>query len=81
MVADRGAGCSNHRLRSLSSLNHHKKPKITMNTIIAKLKEESTWKGLIAIAMACGLQLDPELQNSILVVGLAIMGIINIKAK
>jgi len=52
-----------------------------MNTIIAKLKEESTWKGLIAIAMACGLQLDPELQNSILVVGLAIMGIINIKAK
>jgi len=52
-----------------------------MNTIIQKLKEESTWKGLIAIAMACGLQLDPELQNSILVVGLAIMGIINIKAK
>jgi len=52
-----------------------------MNKIIEKLKEESTWKGLIAIAMACGLQLDPELQNSILVVGLAIMGIINIKAK
>jgi len=52
-----------------------------MNTIIQKLKEESTWKGLIAIAMACGLQLDPELQNSILVVGLAIMGLINIKSK
>jgi hypothetical protein len=31
--------------------------------------------------MACGLQLDPELQNSILVVGLALMGIINIKSK
>jgi hypothetical protein len=27
------------------------------------------------------LQLDPELQHSILVVGLALMGIINIKAK
>ena len=52
-----------------------------MNTIIEKLKEESTWKGLIAIAMACGLHLDPELQNSILVVGLAIMGLINIKSK
>jgi len=52
-----------------------------MNTIIQKLKEESTWKGLIAIAMACGMQLDPELQNSILVVGLALMGMINIKSK
>jgi hypothetical protein len=52
-----------------------------MNIIIEKLKQESTWRGLIAIAMACGLQLDPELQNSILVVGLALMGIINIKAK
>ena len=52
-----------------------------MNIIIQKLKEESTWKGLIAIAMACGLQLDPELQNSILVVGLALMGLINIKSK
>ena len=52
-----------------------------MNIIIEKLKEESTWKGLIAIAMACGIQLDPELQNSILTVGLAIMGLINIKSK
>jgi hypothetical protein len=52
-----------------------------MNAIIEKLKEESTWRGLIAIAMACGLQLDPELQNSILVVGLALMGILNVKAK
>ena len=52
-----------------------------MNIIIEKLKQESTWRGLIAIAMAFGLQLDPELQNSILVVGLALMGIINIKAK
>jgi hypothetical protein len=52
-----------------------------MNLIIEKLKEESTWKGLIALAMAFGLQLDPELQNSILVVGLAVMGLINIKSK
>ena len=52
-----------------------------MNAIIEKLKEESTWKGLIAIAMACGIHLDPELQNSILTVGLALMGLINIKSK
>jgi hypothetical protein len=81
MVADRGAGRSDHRLYSLCRLNHNQKPKVTMHTIIEKLKEESTWRGLIAIAMACGLQLDPELQHSILVVGLALMGIINIKSK
>jgi len=81
MATDRGAGCSNHRLNSQRRLNHHQKPKITMNAIIEKLREESTWKGLIAIAMACGIHLDPELQNSILTVGLAIMGLINIKSK
>jgi hypothetical protein len=80
VVADRGADHGNHRFDSQRNFYHTQKPNV-MNAIIEKLKEESTWRGLIAIAMACGLQLDPELQQSILVVGLALMGIINIKAK
>jgi hypothetical protein len=49
-----------------------------MNRIIRALGQESTWRGMIAIAMACGITLEPDLQNAILTVGLALIGAINI---
>ena len=46
-----------------------------------KLNETSTWRGLILIATALGVQLEPELQNHIVAGGLAIVGAINIVRK
>jgi len=48
-----------------------------MKTILDRLKEESTWRGIIAIVMACGLQIDPAQQGAILSGGLALIGLIN----
>lgn len=52
-----------------------------MDRLISALKQESTWRGLIAIAMALGIHLEPELQNAILTVGLALIGSINVGKK
>jgi hypothetical protein len=48
-----------------------------MKTIITYLKSESTWRGIIAIAMALGISLTPEQQSAILAGGLALIGLIN----
>jgi hypothetical protein len=50
-----------------------------MNSIIiaflkARLKEPSTWRGLIAIATGFGIYLSPAMQNLIITVGLILMG-------
>jgi len=50
---------------------------IHMKTIITYLKSESTWRGIIAIAMALGISLTPEQQSAILAGGLALIGLIN----
>ena len=42
------------------------------------LKQESTWRGIIALAISLGIQLVPELQESIIVLGMAGIGLINI---
>jgi hypothetical protein len=46
--------------------------------IITALRQESTWRGIIAISMALGITLDPALQNHIVAVGLALIGAINV---
>jgi hypothetical protein len=48
-----------------------------MKTILEYAKQESTWRGIIAIAMAFGIQLDPQQQTAILSGGLALIGLIN----
>jgi hypothetical protein len=40
------------------------------------LKQESTWRGFILIATALGARMAPELQATIVSLGLAIVGII-----
>jgi uncharacterized membrane protein len=49
-----------------------------MNRIIEALKQESTWRGLIAIAAAFGIQIHPDLAASIITVALSLIGTINI---
>jgi hypothetical protein len=48
-----------------------------MKTILEYLKQESTWRGIIAIATAFGIQLAPGQAESIIAAGLAAIGLIN----
>jgi hypothetical protein len=43
-----------------------------------RLAQESTWRGIILALTAFGIQIAPELIESIIVVGLALVGFINI---
>lgn len=52
-----------------------------VNILLERLSENSTWRGLILVATALGVKLDPELQNQILVVGLGLVGLINVIRK
>jgi hypothetical protein len=49
--------------------------------VLEKLSENSTWRGLILIAMAVGVKIEPELQEAILVAGLGLVGLINVIRK
>ena len=44
--------------------------------IIARLKEASTWRGIIALLTAAGVTISPEMVDKIVAAGLAVMGII-----
>lgn len=52
-----------------------------VNILLERLSENSTWRGLILVATALGVKLDPELQNQILVAGLGLVGLINVIRK
>ena len=52
-----------------------------INIIIERLSENSTWRGLILVATALGVQLEPEIQNHIVAGGLALVGLINVIRK
>ncbi len=54
-----------------------------MNTewIIARLSENSTWRGIILIATALGATLNPDQQAAIVAAGLALVGLINVLRK
>jgi len=49
--------------------------------ILDRLSENSTWRGLILLATAAGVHLEPELQNQIVAAGLGLVGVINILRK
>lgn len=46
-----------------------------MSYILARLKEASTWRGLIFIATAFDLQLAPALQEAIVTTGIGLAGV------
>ncbi len=52
-----------------------------VNILLERLSENSTWRGLILVATALGVKLDPDLQNQILVAGLGLVGLINVLRK
>jgi hypothetical protein len=53
----------------------------TLDWILSRLSENSTWRGIILVATAAGATLNPELWEAIVAAGLAIVGLINIVRK
>jgi LPXTG-motif cell wall-anchored protein len=53
-----------------------------MNAVVDKvgvaLGEASTWRGIIFILTAVGVQLDPEQQTAIITAGLALSGLLGV---
>jgi hypothetical protein len=52
-----------------------------LSTIVDSLSQNSTWRGLILIATAAGVNLSPELQAQIIAAGLGLVGLINVIRK
>lgn len=45
---------------------------------LARLREPSTWRGLIALATAFGVVIRPEVADALITLGLALIGGINV---
>jgi hypothetical protein len=52
-----------------------------MDTLLDRLSENSTWRGIILLVTAAGVTLSPEHQNALMALGLAIVGVINVFRK
>ena len=52
-----------------------------MNWLLDRLKEESSWRGIVLLVTALGVKLDPERGEAIIALGLAIVGLINVIRK
>ena len=55
--------------------------KFNTEYLINRLQEPSTWRGLVLIATAIGVKLEPEQFEAIITIGLAIVGAINVVKK
>ncbi|OWY40059.1 hypothetical protein CEK28_04810 [Xenophilus sp. AP218F] len=44
--------------------------------LLARLREPSTWRGVVLVATACGLMLSPQQQEAIVTAGLALAGLV-----
>jgi hypothetical protein len=55
--------------------------KSLIDTLLARLGENSTWRGLLLVATAVGVKMEPDLQNAILAAGLGLVGLINVLRK
>ena len=54
---------------------------MSLNYVIDRLAENSTWRGIILVATATGVHLSPELSNAIVAAGLGLVGLINVLRK
>ena len=52
-----------------------------MKTILSKLSQESTWRGIVTVVSAFGIAISPELAEHIIAAALGIVGAINILKK
>lgn len=48
--------------------------------VVARLKEPTTWRGIIALLTAAGIHIAPQWQEAILTTGLGIIGAIGVTA-
>ena len=55
--------------------------KKTLELVLEKLSENSTWRGLILLGTALGVKIQPELQESIIVAGHGHVGLIKVIRK
>lgn len=49
--------------------------------IIDRLKEPSSWRGIVGLLTSVGVVTNPDLGNSIIATGIALMGLIGILTK
>jgi hypothetical protein len=49
-----------------------------MNYLLDRLREDSTWRGILMLLTAAGVSLDPAQANAIIALGLALVGLINV---
>ena len=49
-----------------------------MNAFIKRFKEPSTWRGIMMLATAVGVNVSPELQEHIIAAGIALTGMIGL---
>lgn len=52
-----------------------------MQWFLDRLGEASTWRGLIALATAAGIAIDPTQAAAITAAGIALIGVINVFRK
>ena len=52
-----------------------------LGIVMERLGENSTWRGLILVVTALGVNMEPALQNQIVTAGLSLVGLINIIRK
>ena len=48
------------------------------NLILNRLKEASTWRGLLLLVTAAGVTLSPDQKEAIITVGLALVGLVGV---
>lgn len=56
-------------------------PSQGMNYLFDRLKEDSTWRGILMLLTAAGVHLDPSQANAIIALGLSLVGLINVFRK
>lgn len=49
--------------------------------LLDRLAENSTWRGIVLVATAVGLKLEPDHQEAIVAAGLGLVGAINVFRK
>jgi len=52
-----------------------------LDYILERFNETSTWRGIISLITGLGVKLRPDLAESIISAGLALMGVINVVRK
>tara|TARA_R110000868_G_scaffold6331_7_gene36025 strand:+ start:114 stop:296 length:183 start_codon:yes stop_codon:yes gene_type:complete len=49
-----------------------------ITTLLRYLKQDSTWRGIIALATSAGVVVSPELASGIIAAGVGLIGLINL---